>query len=182
MEANKSEKCSFLPSAVRSWCHHSNRTVKKAQPILSGFRWQIIGPHWDTGWWRKGFLCYKPPLISTDKTRRDTHFHFQVFTQWHHTVDLVKCCLDYPVNVTQQHFSSADKEHCRWIHTAKLMSQVSVLSSSQVILLCSFFFKYNFMNDIYLVQNYGFASELLVNPVICSGFYMKVWDLNFCLG
>lgn len=44
------------------------------------------------------------------------------------------------------------------------MSQVSVLSSSQVILLCSFFFKYNFMNDIYLVQNYGFASELLVNP------------------
>lgn len=38
------------------------------------------------------------------------------------------------------------------------MFQVSVFIPSQFYFMF-FFFKYNFMNNIYLVQNYDFASE-----------------------
>lgn len=47
----KSWKGAFSSSAAKTRCHHSNTAFKKVQPILSSFRWQIIGPRWDTDWW-----------------------------------------------------------------------------------------------------------------------------------
>lgn len=46
----KSWKGTFPYSGAKTWCHHSNTAFKSVQPILSSFRWQIIGPRRDTDW------------------------------------------------------------------------------------------------------------------------------------
>lgn len=93
LEANQShKKVLFLllqPNPMSSQSHD----IQESPTHLRSFRWQIIGSEWDTDWWtrrRKSSLCREPLLILTDKTSRDMHLHFQVFTGWHHTEGLIK--------------------------------------------------------------------------------------------